>query len=98
PFAPQTVKEAQSEVGEDIFNALLELGELVSVSSEVVFRISDYQKMSQMVREHLKKNNKITVAETRDLFSTSRRYVLALLEYLDATGVTRREGDYRVLR
>jgi selenocysteine-specific elongation factor len=46
----------------------------------------------------LAREGKITVAETRDLLGTSRRYVLALLEHLDASGVTRREGDYRVLR
>jgi hypothetical protein len=34
----------------------------------------------------------------RDHFNTSRRYVLALLEHLDATGVTVREGDARRLR
>ena len=40
----------------------------------------------------------ITVAQVRDLFDTSRKYALALLEYLDAKGVTRRAGDERVLR
>ena len=29
--------------------------------------------------------------------SISRKYALALLEYFDATGLTRREGDARVL-
>ena len=98
PFSPPTIKESQSEVGEEIFNALIELGELISVSSEVVFRKNDYEKMIAMVREHIKNHDKITVAETRDLLSTTRRYVLALLENLDATSITRREGDYRVLK
>jgi selenocysteine-specific elongation factor len=40
----------------------------------------------------------MTVAEARDLLATSRKYVLPLLEHLDATGVTLREGDYRRLR
>jgi selenocysteine-specific elongation factor len=46
---------------------------------------------------HLKAHGKITVAEVRDLFGTSRRYVLALLEHLDRERVTRRVGDERVL-
>jgi selenocysteine-specific elongation factor len=41
---------------------------------------------------------KITVAEVRDLFSTSRKYALALMEHLDALGVTKRVGDERVLK
>jgi selenocysteine-specific elongation factor len=34
----------------------------------------------------------------RDLFDTSRKYALALLEYLDAKGITKRVGDERILR
>jgi selenocysteine-specific elongation factor len=40
----------------------------------------------------------ITVAQARDYFKTSRRYVLALLEYMDAQGVTVRDGDVRRLK
>jgi selenocysteine-specific elongation factor len=38
----------------------------------------------------------ITVAEVRDGLGSSRRFVLALLNHLDATGVTRRRGDVRI--
>jgi len=37
------------------------------------------------------------VGEVRDMFGTSRKYVLALLEHLDRTKVTKRVGDERVL-
>jgi selenocysteine-specific elongation factor len=40
----------------------------------------------------------MTVADARDLFGSSRKYMLALLEHLDAIGVTIRDGDYRKLR
>ena len=40
----------------------------------------------------------ITVADVRDLFDTSRRYALALMEHLDAIGVTVRLGDARKLK
>jgi len=97
PFSPPTVKVSIEEIGEEIFNALLALEELVQLSAEVVFRKSDYEKSIEMLRGYLAKNDKITVADARDLYGTSRRYVLALLEHLDTTGVTKREGDYRVL-
>ena len=38
----------------------------------------------------------VTVAEVRDALGSSRRFVLALLNHLDATGVTRRRGDLRI--
>ncbi len=98
PFSPPTVKASQEEIGEEIFNALIASGELVSVSAEVAFRKSDYEEMVAILSDYLRSKERITVAETRDLFGTSRRYVLAFLEYLDVTGVTRRDGDHRVLR
>lgn len=54
--------------------------------------------MVERVVEHLKKEGTITLAQVRDLFSTSRKYAQAFLEYLDAQGITRRVGDERVLR
>ena len=46
----------------------------------------------------MKSKGKITVAEVRDLLSTSRKYALALMEYMDEQKITRRVGDERVLR
>ncbi len=98
PYAPPSVKECQTEVGEDVFAALLELGDLTLVSPEVVFRSSDCQQMTARVRSSIAQNGQVTAAEVRDLFGTSRKFALALLEYLDAIGVTIRDGDFRRLR
>jgi selenocysteine-specific elongation factor len=50
------------------------------------------------IKNLLKQKQTITAGEVRDHFNTSRRYVLALLEYLDAQGVTVRKGDARRLK
>jgi selenocysteine-specific elongation factor len=44
------------------------------------------------------RDGRVTVAGVRDELGSSRRYVQALLEHLDAERVTRREGDAHVLR
>ncbi len=98
PYSPPSIKECQAEAGEDIVSALIESGDLVAVSSEVAFRKQDYDSMVMKLSDALKQNGQITLAEVRDLFGTSRKYAQALLEHLDAIGVTRREGDYRKLR
>ena len=98
PFGPPSVKDCQAEVGEDVYAALLELGQLTQVSPEVVFRKADYEQMVAAVRSLLIQKGQITAAEARDLFQTSRKYALALLEHLDSVGVTRREGDFRRLK
>jgi selenocysteine-specific elongation factor len=95
PYAPPTVKECQALTGEDIYSALVDFGDLVPVSDEVVFRRLDYQTMEDKILLTLRQKGQITLAEVRDLFQTSRRYAQALLEHLDAIGVTIRDGDFR---
>jgi len=98
PYSPPTIRESHSEAGEDIVEALIELGELVPVSNDVIFRKQDYDLMATKIKEIIKENGKITLAEVRDTFNTSRKYAQALLEYLDSIGETIREGDFRKLR
>ncbi len=98
PFTPPSIKECQVEAGEDVFTALLELGELAQVSPEVAFRRADYEQMVSRVRAAISQNGQVTAAEVRDMFGTSRKFALALLEHLDAIGITIRDGDFRRLR
>jgi selenocysteine-specific elongation factor len=97
PAAPPALKDCQLEVGEEVLNVLMERGDLVQVGEDVLFRKSDYDRMVQAVLDHLKAHGTLTVAEFRDLFQTSRKYALALLEHLDTKRITVRDGDYRKL-
>jgi selenocysteine-specific elongation factor len=94
PYAPPSVKECQALAGEDIYSALLDFGDLVAVSDEVVFRKLDYQTLEEKIRLTFHQKGQISLAEVRDLFRTSRRYAQAVLEHLDAIGVTIRDGDF----
>jgi selenocysteine-specific elongation factor len=98
PYAPPSVKECQADVGEDLLAALVELGDLIPLSAEVIFRRVDYEKMVADIRHLLQNRGTLTAAEARDHFNTSRRYILALLEHLDAIGITQRDGDLRRLK
>ena len=97
-YSPPSVAQCQSQVGEEALNALLDQGRLIRVSEDVLFTPEAYQKMEDQVRAFIQREGSITVAQARDLFGSSRRYLLALLEHLDAQGVTRRVGDKRLLR
>jgi selenocysteine-specific elongation factor len=98
PYTPPSIAEATAQVGADLFGSLVEQGRLTRVSDDVVFTSEVYQTMVQRIVAHLTHQGKITVAEVRDLFGASRKYALALMEHLDQKGVTRRQGDERVLR
>ena len=98
PYATPSVKECQAEVGEEIVSALIEMGELVAVSPDVIFRKQDYDGMVEKIKIAIQQKERITLGEVRDMLDTTRKYVQALLEHLDAIGVTMRDGDARKLR
>jgi len=93
PYAPPG-----DEIPEpDLLNLLIEQGKVVKVSDDVVFSASAYNKMTETVIAHIKAQGKVTLAEVRDMFKTSRKYAQALLEHMDSKKITRRVGDERVL-
>jgi selenocysteine-specific elongation factor len=96
-WAAPSMKESGAAVGEDVLAALIDLGRLIKLSDDVLLLPETYQSAVERVTEHLKAQRSITVAQARDLFDTSRKYALALMEYLDSKGITRRVGDERVL-
>jgi selenocysteine-specific elongation factor len=98
PFSPPTVKECLVEVGEDLYQALTALDQLLQVSAEVVFRPEDYRQAVEDFRSLVAEHGSVTLAQARDHWGTTRRYVQALLEYMDQQGVTIRVGDARKLR
>jgi selenocysteine-specific elongation factor len=98
PFAPPSVKECLTDVGEDVFSTLRESGVLVAVSDDIVFRKEDYESMVENICQLMLQKNQVSMAEVRDLLNSSRKYVQPLLEHLDATGMTIREGDTRRLK
>lgn len=98
PYSTPSFKDSVAAVGEEVLGVLIARGDLAQVSSDVLFLPETYEDMVNRVRAHIRDNGNITLAQTRDLFGTSRKYAQALLEHLDETGVTRRVGDERVLR
>lgn len=98
PYNTPSVKECQQDVSEEIINALIEKGELIAVSDDVIFLKRDYDVMTLQIKSEIERRSKISLAEVRDLFHTTRKYAQALLEHLDQIGVTIRDGDVRRLK
>ena len=88
----------QLEHVEVVLQALLAQGRLLALSADVLVPDVVYEQMLQAVREETGARGSITVAALRDKLQTSRKYALAMLEHLDARGITQRRGDERVLR
>jgi hypothetical protein len=45
----------------------------------------------------MKSESKVTASQVKDHLKTTRKYIIPLLEELDSMGVTKRDGDFRVL-
>jgi selenocysteine-specific elongation factor len=97
PVSPPSVKDSKQELGEDLYRMLIERGDLLQLSEDVVYSSDQYEKLKNEVIDYLRMNSTITVADFRDKYQTSRKYALAFLEYLDQINVTRRDGDFRRL-
>jgi selenocysteine-specific elongation factor len=96
-FNSPSVKECKTAVGEDVYFALADLGQLRQLNNEVVYATNTYEQIIQQTTDYLQQNGRINAAQTRDLFNTSRKYAIALLEHLDDIKITRRVGDDREL-
>ena len=94
PFSPPT----DEPLDDEILNLLDEQGKVVRVSETVVYSADAYAEMVKIISEYIHDNGEISVANVRDVLGTSRKYALALMDYLDHKRITRRVGDTRVLR
>ncbi len=54
--------------------------------------------VQQRLRDRFPYPSEFTVADARDLLGTTRKYIVPLMEHLDASGVTIRTGNIRRLR
>lgn len=91
PYAPPT-----PELDVEALAWLAEQGTLTRVAPDVWFLSQTYDEMVTWVKQQLQDGGSLTVAQFRDRFGSSRKYALALLEYLDERRITRRNGDIRV--
>jgi selenocysteine-specific elongation factor len=97
PYSPPSYKQSSEQVGEEVLRALIMLGQLNRIGEDVLFLPQIFDEMRQAVISQIQQTGSITLAELRDRFNTSRKYAVAVLEYLDQAGVTIRRGDARVL-
>jgi selenocysteine-specific elongation factor len=93
PFSPPS--PADVGVERPVVRALVRRGVVVELDG-IAFTASAVAEAIRRIGEALGEAGAVTVGDVRDLLGSSRKYVLALLNHLDATGVTRRKGDQRV--
>jgi len=81
----------------DILKLMVKEGSLVRISDSIYITSSVYKSMIECLKDFFSRKSEMTVAEFRDILSTSRKYALPFLEYLDSNRITLRVGDIRKL-
>jgi len=86
---------SETELNE-IFAYLTEQGELVKINESLYFSQAAIERGQQLLNDYFARERELTLATARDIFDTSRKYALPLIEYYDKMHFTRRIGDIRV--
>ncbi|HBQ87748.1 MAG TPA: selenocysteine-specific translation elongation factor [Syntrophomonas sp.] len=102
PFNPPSLDEMKASAGvsEAVFNEIIsylaEQGLLVRISENMYFTRNALEEGKQILSDYFDREKELSLAMARDLFNTSRKYALPLVEYYDRVRFTRRVGDLRI--
>jgi selenocysteine-specific elongation factor len=80
------------ETADDILTILIEEEQVVKVADDMYTLKKNMDEAKAVILEELKENPIITIAQVRDLFSTSRKSAKPILEYMDSIKVTKKTG------
>lgn len=101
-FAPPALEELKKETQipeidfQEIINFLVNSGQLVKINQEIYVSRRALERGKEILQEYFQKEQELNLGTARDLFNTSRKYALPLIEYFDKLRYTRRVGDVRV--
>ncbi|BDF72251.1 selenocysteine-specific translation elongation factor [Oscillospiraceae bacterium] len=80
-----------------VVQRLLYDGDLVALTPQILVCRAAYDRALQTLYGLFEGKPELTLGEARDALGVSRKYALALLEYWDSAGITRKTGDLRTL-
>ena len=87
-----------SKEEEQAMQFLIDSGEAVELNKELALLRIGYDKLCESAQKFLKEHEEASVSQLRQHTGVSRRVMIPFLQFLDAQGVTVREGDLRRLK
>jgi selenocysteine-specific elongation factor len=82
----------------DVMLLLVEEGQIVKTKDDLYFHVDAITELKNRLVDFLKAHGDITTPQFKEMTGASRKYVIPLIEYFDASKVTLRVGDSRKLR
>ena len=91
------MEEKDKKAFKMVYESLIDMQKLVKLADDCIFLKEYYEEAKEIVIKHINEKGEITAAEARDLFNTSRKFAVAILENFDSIKLTRRIENSRVL-
>ncbi|MRR16399.1 MAG: selenocysteine-specific translation elongation factor [Deltaproteobacteria bacterium] len=88
----------QKAKAQTIVKLMLKDGELIKINEDLCFARAALEKLRHEYKAQLIRDGQSTPASFKDLTGLSRKYIIPLMEYFDASRLTVRVGDHRILR
>ena len=80
------------QTAEDVVLMMIDEGKVLRINEEMFTMKHLMDEAKKKIQNHLKEENLITIAQVRDMFSTSRKSAKPILEYMDSIKVTKKTG------
>lgn len=80
------------QTAEDVVLMMIDEGKVLRINEEMFTMKHLMDEAKGKIQNHLKEENLITIAQVRDMFSTSRKSAKPILEYMDSIKVTKKTG------
>lgn len=104
PLTPPNIKEVLENVrlsdkeALPLLNHLTQTGDIIRINPTLYYAKEGYDDIMERIYTWFKDHESLDITDLKGLLGLSRKYLIALLEYMDNTHITVRVGNKRTLR
>ena len=96
-YTDLSINEKDKKNFKMVFDSLIDNEELIKIAEDCIFTKKHYENSKELVYNHIKENGSISASTAREVFDTSRKFAVALLEHFDGIKLTKRVENDRIL-
>lgn len=103
-FKPPVIKTIAEQIpmiereARELAGMLMFMGKIIKLSEGLLISKAMLEEGKKLISAKMKDLGQMKLGEISELLSSSRKYVVPLMEYLDSIGFTERDGDYRKIK
>jgi selenocysteine-specific elongation factor len=100
PYFKEVIKtlNVKADIAKQVLQLLIAEGALIKVKEDLFYHTKNLDELKTRLVDFLLKNKEISTPQFKDMTGASRKYVIPLIEFFDASNITIRVGDMRRLR